>query len=150
MEPKIDYTAEGEKIHYSVGAIITNDKGEYLLIDRLKQPFGFACPAGHIDEGEHRLTALLREVEEETGLIPWHVEEIFMDSIVSDFKVIPNEPCSRGVKNHVWYLYYVKANGELIFKADEVKSIDWYSIEQIKELPLESIWKHWLTELKII
>jgi len=146
MEPKLTYSSSGEKIHYSVGAIVTNDEGKYLLIDRLKQPFGFACPAGHVDEGEHPVTAIMREVEEETGLIPWRIESISLEG----FTDAPNEACSRGVKNHVWDLYYVRGTGELIFKADEVKSIGWYSIEQIRELPMESVWKYWFTKLNIL
>ena len=45
MEPKVSYIQV--PVHYSAGAIIKNDKGQILMIDRLKQPFGFACPAGH-------------------------------------------------------------------------------------------------------
>ena len=58
----------GKTIHLSVGAVIRNAEGKILMIDRLKTPFGFACPAGHIDEGEAPDTALIREVLEETGL----------------------------------------------------------------------------------
>ena len=146
MEPKLRYSLEGESIHFSVGAFIKNDKGEYLLIDRLKKPFGFACPAGHIDEGEKALTAIKREVEEETGLTPIKIERIKLGGNSAP----PQEMCSRGVSIHHWYLYEIQAQGELIFKADEVKSIGWYSVEQIKELPLESVWKHWFKLLKDI
>jgi len=148
MEPKLRYTIEtpSKPIHFSVGGIIKNAIGEYLLIDRLKKPYGFACPAGHVDEGETSYTAIVREVEEETGLKPIKVKEIEIDECDN----IPQEPCSRGVTNHIWMIYEIEAEGELIFKADEVKSIGWYSIEEIKTLPLEQVWKYWFEKLKII
>lgn len=146
MEPKLSYTEDNKPVHYSVGAIIKNDKGQYLLIDRLKQPFGFACPAGHIDEGETSLIAVIREVEEETGLKIISVERI---DIINENDT-PQEVCSRGVGIHNWFLFNIKAKGDLIFKADEVKSIGWYSIDEIKKLPLESVWKYWFEKLKII
>ena len=134
------------KTHFSVGAIIRNDEGELLMIDRLKPPFGFACPAGHIDEGEEPLTAVLREVKEETGLTITSYKEIPID-VYND---APSEPCSRGINNHIWKLYEMKATGNFIFKKDEVKSIGWYTIDQVREIKLESIWRYWLIKLNII
>ncbi len=134
------------KTHFSVGAIIRNDEGDLLMIDRLKPPFGFACPAGHVDEGEEPLTAVLREVEEETGLTITSYKEASME----DLKDYPNEPCSRGITNHLWKIYEMKATGNFIFKNDEVKSIGWYSPEKIRTLELESIWRHFLVRLNII
>ncbi len=148
MEPKVRVSPITKKpVHFSAGAIIKNDKGEYLLIDRLKQPFGFACPAGHIDEGEIGEESIIREVKEETGLNVVLIEYIETENFDID---VPQEPCSRGVDMHIWQIFSIQAEGELIFKADEVKSIGWYSIEQIKELPLETVWKFWFTNLGLI
>lgn len=149
MEPKLIKYLDIET-HLSVGAIIKNNKGEILMIDRLKQPFGFACPAGHIDEGEFPLEALFREVKEETGLDIVSFTEYEMKYSSGAFNDVPQETCSRGITNHMWFIYEVIAEGELIFKEDEVKSIGWYTLEQIKELPLELVWKYWLTKLNII
>ena len=49
-------------MHRSVGVIIENKKGERLMIERKNLPFGWACPAGHIDEGETPLEAAKREL----------------------------------------------------------------------------------------
>jgi len=134
------------KTHFSVGAIIRNDSGELLMIDRLNPPFGFACPAGHIDEGEEPLTAVLREVKEETGLSIVSCKEIPIEA----YNEAPSEPCSRGITKHIWKLYEIKATGGFIFKNDEVKSIGWYPAERVKDLNLELIWRYWLTSLNII
>ena len=149
MEPKLIRDGDAA-MHLSVGAIIKNKEGKYLLIDRLKKPFGFACPAGHIDEGEEPIDALIREVKEETGLDVKSYTEYDINYSRKDYSQVPQETCSRGINFHMWFIYDVIAEGDLIFKEDEVKSIDWYSVEEIKKLELESVWKYWLTELKII
>jgi ADP-ribose pyrophosphatase YjhB (NUDIX family) len=136
--------------HLSVGAIIKNNKGEILMIDRLKQPFGWACPAGHIDDGEESLEALLREVKEETGLDVISYTKFDIDHLNSDYRDCPQEPCSRNINQHLWFIYNVVAEGNLIFKSDEVKAIKWCSIDEIKELKLEKVWEYWLTKLNII
>ena len=139
----------GKTIHLSVGAVIRNAEGKILMIDRLKTPFGFACPAGHIDEGEAPDTALIREVLEETGLKVTSFKQYQINYSLDDFSDSPQEPCSRGINFHMWYVYEVEAEGEgeLIFKEDEVKSIGWYSIDEIKELKLESVWEYWLKKI---
>lgn len=148
MEPKVSISQKTNKaIHFSAGAIIMNDKGEYLLIDRLKKPFGFACPAGHVDEGESAEESIIREVKEETGLNVISVKYISDKEVYLD---MPQEPCSRGVDLHIWAVFNIEAEGDLIFKEDEVKSIGWYSVEQIKELHLESVWEFFFTKLNII
>ncbi|MEK6959849.1 MAG: NUDIX domain-containing protein, partial [Nanoarchaeota archaeon] len=65
---KTTLTPDGQKMHYSVGAVIERN-GLYLLIDRAKPPFGFAGIAGHVDEGESAEQAIIREVREESGLV---------------------------------------------------------------------------------
>ena len=66
------------KFEESVGAVVFHDK-EFLLLRDGSGYWGF--PKGHIETGEDMMTALKREVEEETGikgceLIPGFKEEI--------------------------------------------------------------------------
>jgi hypothetical protein len=42
----------------------------YLLMVEREDGHGWAVPGGHVDEGEGTIDAALRELEEETGLIP--------------------------------------------------------------------------------
>ena len=52
------------------GAAILNEKGELLLLQRLREPEAGAwgLPGGKIDFGEPAETAIVREVEEELGV----------------------------------------------------------------------------------
>ena len=56
-------------MRYSVDAICKHEAtGKYVIIERLSFPFGLALPGGGIEEGENKTSAIIREVEEETGL----------------------------------------------------------------------------------
>jgi len=144
---KVGESDEGRPMHYSVGAVIERDFGDlkkYLLVDRLKMPLGFAGPAGHIDEGETPMEALVREVYEETNTRVWGAGLIYDDDV--------ENVCSRGFRVHYWYLYYCKVEGEAVHNPEEAKSIGWYSIDEIRQMYendlLEPVWKQWFERLE--
>ena len=140
-EPKQE-NRNGEAVHFSVGAIIrSGDK--YLLIDRAVEPLGFAGIAGHVDEGETPEQALQREIAEESGL------KLLGHKLLIE-RVILGNRCRRGVNTHHWYVYACETGGEPVRAEREVKSMDWYSADQIKDLQLEPVWAEWFKELKII
>lgn len=144
--PKSGQAQNGKPMHYSVSAIISRDnenRREYLLIDRAIPPYGFAGPAGHIDQGESEIEALVREVEEETGLK------------VEKHKLLLEEElnwnwCSKGMRIHYWYVFECVVSGEIKRNVRETKSIGWYSAEEIKKLELEPVWEYWFKKTKII
>ena len=55
-------------MRYGVDAIMKY-KDRFVIIERLSFPLGFAFPGGGIEEGEDKTSAIIREVEEESGLI---------------------------------------------------------------------------------
>ncbi len=133
---------DGEKIHFSVGALIERD-GKFLLIDRAIPPFGFAGIAGHIDAGESPEEALRREIKEECGLDLGKYEPIFEEFVAWD-------ECSRGVRGHYWYLYRCEVSGDIKFNARETKKIGWFPLEEIGRLTLEPVWKYWFEKLGMV
>lgn len=124
-------------MHKSVGAIIENEQGDILMIDRKKPPLGWACPAGHIDPGETPEEALVREVMEEVGL------EILESELVHQEFVSWNT-CSRDVAGHEWYVFAVNDyDGMLDVGSEEAKDCRWVSREGLDLLELEEVWQLW-------
>jgi len=139
-EPSV-YLRDDEMIHPCVGAIIIRND-EILMIERQKFPFGWACVAGHIDEGEEPVISLIREVKEESGLDVISHELLFEEEI--------NNPCRRGVNYHYWYVYKCDVTGDFIENKDEVKNIKWENIDNLKKLNLEPVWKYIFEKLDMI
>ncbi len=139
---KIGKSKDEHMMHYSVGAIIRRD-GRILMIDRAVIPFGFACPAGHIEENESVEEALKREIAEESGMTL--IKSKFLFEEEADGNI-----CSRGVAVHYWYVYDCECEGEPRLFPTEEKSIGWYSPEEIRELALEPVWERWLKKLGFI
>jgi NADH pyrophosphatase NudC (nudix superfamily) len=113
------------------------------LADRKIKPFGFAGLAGHIDEGETPEEALSREVFEESGLKVKSCSLLFEEEVDWNW-------CSVGVKSHYWYVYQCEVEGEVKHNPDELKSSGWYTVEEIKKLELEPVWKYWFEKLGIL
>lgn len=147
----------------SIGMLVwRGDK--LLLIERKKPPFGFAPPAGHIDEDNSFETAAKRELKEEVGLET--------DSIELLIEGRKDNPCRREGGNwHYWKIYKINANGKIKRSNDETKQANWFDNNQIEILAqktkkylagdisedewiknpgLEPVWLEWLKELKII
>jgi len=139
--PKV-IIVKGETRHYSVGAIIERD-GEYLLIERRIPPEGFACIAGHVDEGESPLAAVEREVREESGL------SVVSSSLLFD-EFIPWNWCSKGVTGHHWYVFRCTTRGAVRISSRETKSILWYPEDILTTLVLEPVWNYWLIKAGIL
>jgi ADP-ribose pyrophosphatase YjhB (NUDIX family) len=140
--PKLGIASNNSQMHYSVGALIKrNDK--YLLIDRMKPPLGYAGIAGHIDENENAVQSLNREVMEETGLKVESKKLLYEEELIWNW-------CRRGIKCHYWYLFACDVSGQLEQNVSEVKSIGWYSTDQIKKLKLEEVWQYWFKKSGVI
>ncbi len=146
-EPIIGQSKDGELMHFSVGAVIKDGKGKFLLIDRKNPPYGFAGVAGHVDEGEDYLTAFFREVREESGLRVVMYDRKFREEIV-------NNTCKRGVSVHYWYLFECFCKGKIRIEKSGAKSIGWYSKEEVRQMArekkLEPVWEYWFRKLGVI
>lgn len=140
--PKLSKTEVGKEIHFSAGAVIKKD-GKYLLVERNVPPSGFAGPAGHIDEGEYEIQAVIREVKEETGLDFLNPKLLFEEQLDWNW-------CSKGIGLHHWYLFSGEVSGDIQENERETKSIGWYSEDQIRTLELEDVWKYWFKKLGVI
>lgn len=148
----------------SVGMFIWRDD-KLLLIERKKFPFGFAIPAGHVDNHGSFEDAAKEEVEEEVGF------EVTNLRLITEGR--RENICRRpGGTWHYWKLYKTKVQGNLKPSQDETKKAGWYTKDEIRELAertekynsnseiSEDDWKlspgfernfyEWVKELKII
>lgn len=147
----------------SVGMIVYKGD-ELLLIERMKKPFGFAPPAGHVDDHGSFEDAAREELEEEVGLQTKKLE------LIAEGR--KENACRRkGGNYHYWKIYRAMADGEVHRSIEETKQVDWYSKEQLASLAektekyldggitdseweerpgLEPVWYEWLKELRII
>jgi 8-oxo-dGTP pyrophosphatase MutT (NUDIX family) len=139
-------TIDGKQRHFAVGAIIKQDD-KILLMDRKKKPLGFACPAGHIDNGETPEKALFREVKEETGLDIKSFE-------LSLHEFFSWNTCSNGIEGHEVYIYDCETEGLIVLDKKEAHSLKWYTKEELiklyKDKKLESLWEEILKKLEFL
>ncbi len=149
--------------HTSVGMLIWKDE-KLLLIERMKFPFGFAPPAGHVDGDVSYEESATREIEEEVGL---KVENL--ELLIEGRK---ENKCRREDGSwHYWKIYKAETNGEVQRSLDEAKQVVWLSQEELEILSqkteeylagkiseeawyknpgIEPVWHEWLKELHII
>lgn len=112
--------------HKSVGMVVLKNQ-KLLLIERAKPPFGFAIPAGHVDDDQSFEAAAKRELSEEVGL-----KTIIMKLLHEGRK---NNLCRR--KNgtwHYWKIYQMETEGEIKRSLSETNQAGWYSKSEITKL----------------
>jgi len=136
-QPKVGVASDGRPMHYSVGAVIEDEQGRLLLMDRRFEPYGFASMAGHVDEGEDPLTALMRE-----GLEELHTplrDVVF----IREEEVLWNRCWRADV--HYWWLYQATVDSASVrIDPHEAKGWGWIEREELPKVPLEPVWAHWL------
>jgi len=68
----------GEPAIPCVGAVVFDDLGRLLLVQRARPPAQgrWSLPGGRVEPGEEAMTAIKREVREETGLIIEIIREV--------------------------------------------------------------------------
>ena len=115
--------------HTSVGMLVWKEN-KLLLIERGREPFGFAIPAGHVDGDTTFEAAAIRELEEETGLQTESLE-LLTEGRKDNF-------CRRdGGSWHFWKLYTIISKGEINPSKIETKSD--YNIEHLVQNVKEKI-----------
>jgi len=103
---------------------IENDKHKFLIQKTSNEKGSeYATTGGHVTYGDNGLITALKEVEEELGIKISETEINFVDSIK-----YPVAYCE---------IYYIHKNvniEDLILQEEEVESVDWYSVDEIKKL----------------
>ena len=104
------------KFTVSVGAVVTNDRGEILLLDHVLRPAGgWGIPGGFMNHGEQPEETARREIMEETGLRIENTEIIR----------------ARTINRHIEILVRAEANGEPAVKSREIKAAGWFTLDRM-------------------
>jgi 8-oxo-dGTP diphosphatase len=114
----------------TVGAVLTRlfgDELRVLLTKRNVEPFkGFWCiPGGHIEQDEDAITAVMREVNEETNLEFTPRFLSYLDEIFPE----------RNTHNVV-LIFHGEASGEVEAEPAEVTEAGWFSIADALKMDL--------------
>jgi 8-oxo-dGTP pyrophosphatase MutT (NUDIX family) len=124
------------KLEKSVGAIVANKDGRYLLLKRPDDYWEF--PKGHQKVGETDMETLRRELEEETGIKEFELVKGFVKT---------NEWISSSSGNNRSVLIYlIKVESSVITLSEEHNQYVWLTLsEAIAKLKNEA-WKNMLAE----
>jgi len=151
----------------SVGIVITDRRGRYLMFDRATFPVGAAPAAGHIDDHGSAEDAGRAEVEEELGLTVTSLTRVaggWRDNRCR------RRPGGRGT-GHDWTVYQATVTGDLTPSARETKNVRWIASDALQELAdrtvayaqgrvtdtefdaapgIEPVWMQWLADIAAI
>lgn len=117
----IEWLAPWQPKHHSVGALILRGN-EFLVIERRVWPYKHGVPAGHVDEGESPIDAVVREVSEELGA---HVRNA---SVVAHEDHLLGDRCRKGADVHKWTLFECEVDTDEVWNAsDEASKLMWLS-----------------------
>jgi ADP-ribose pyrophosphatase YjhB (NUDIX family) len=109
----------------TAGALVEDGRGRVLLARRAREPFKgrWDIPGGFLDEGEHPLDGLRRELREETGLDvePLDFLGIWMDRYGGD-------STAEATLNLYWSARV--ASGEAR-AADDVDDLRWFAADEL-------------------
>lgn len=111
----------------SAAGVITNEKGEVLLLNHLLRPMsGWGVPGGFLESGEQPEAAFRREILEETGLE------------LTDVTIYR----ARTLKRHIEIIFLAKGVGEASVQSREIIELDWFTVDSMP--PEMSLDQHFL------
>lgn len=120
-----------------IAAALIEDEGGRLLLVRKRNTHAFMQAGGKIEPGEAPEAALARELQEELGQLPGHLEPLGIFTAPA-----ANEP-GHQVEAHV---YRACMSGELQAAA-EIEELCWVTTEEAELLPLAPLTRDHLLPL---
>lgn len=112
--------------HVTVGAFVTNQDGDFLLINSPKWGNKWVVPGGHVEYGETLIQAVQRELKEETNLTATNWQFIgYQDSI--------EDPQYNNTKHMIFMDFSAQVSSEkhTIKLNNEANTYNWFSSDQI-------------------
>ncbi len=128
-------------VEKSVGAIVVNQGGLYLLLNRADKNGDFwEFPKGHQLEDEKDIETLKRELKEETGIEKFELIENFVGK---------NEYVSSSTGNtRIILLYLIKVPKDKVIISQEHKGYVWATFDDALTKLNHDTWREILTTAK--
>jgi mutator protein MutT len=126
-----------------VGALIV-EKDKVLLVKRASEPgFGlWSIPGGVLKVGETLEEALIREVEEETGI------KVKVQNLLDVLDLIIKDENGRVKYHYVLVDYLAKPLNGSIRPSSETPEVRWIKIEDVEKYPITRTLRRLLRKLK--
>lgn len=122
--------AHQDKEYRPVAAgLITDQQGRVLFVQSAKNTDDWGFPQGGVEPGEEVVDALLREINEEVGILP---RELHVDAFLhtEDLDAPPERTSRRGFTKGKRYFFFAltyHGDGNLTCDPKEIHSCQWVS-----------------------
>ncbi|WP_433326536.1 NUDIX domain-containing protein [Spirillospora sp. CA-294931] len=138
MGRRIDYyddpnAPEPNSLVPSVNVVVTNDKGEILMIRRTDND-NWALPGGAIDLGESVAQAAVRETKEETGI---DCEITGLVGIYSDPKHLIHYTSNDEVRQEFSIVLTARSLGGEPRPSEESRDVQWISDYKVRDRKMD-------------
>jgi putative (di)nucleoside polyphosphate hydrolase len=97
----------GERFRAGVGLVVMNSDRKVLMLERVDVPSAWQLPQGGINLEEASEAAAWRELKEEVGLTPAHVELVAASDVWLGYELPPEyvKPKTGRGQTHRWHLF---------------------------------------------
>jgi len=134
--PKKEHRAQ--TFRAGVGAVIVNEAGKVLGLERKDIPGAWQLPQGGLDEGETPVEAVKREIQEETGIEPSHLELLMSAPRWLAYE-LPEEARSKKIgRGQVqrWFLFRFVGPDDAITLGDkkEFRAWKWIAMDELTSI----------------
>ena len=119
----------------TVGAVIFNTDGKFLLLKSHKFNGQFVVPGGHIELGESMEQALRREIMEETGLTVRDIELVDLQEFIYD-EIFWKK------RHFIFHDYRCRTDDSKVTLNEEAQEYLWVTLEESRSLPVEPYTRH--------
>jgi 8-oxo-dGTP pyrophosphatase MutT (NUDIX family) len=116
--------------HITASGFVVDPSHSRLLLIHHGKLKTWLQPGGHVDPGEDVLTAAIREVEEETGVVGVPLQGGIFDV---DVHAIPAHG-TRPAHTHFDVRFLLEAQGERLIDSDEVLGVRWVPFGEVPDL----------------
>lgn len=125
----------GQYFRAGVGAVIADDQGRVLALERADVPGAQQLPQGGLEEGEEPLAAVLREIKEETGIREDHLELVGQLPELLAYELPPEARSVKTGRGQVQYWFLFKCQGRdmeiQLPRGGEFRAWAWLPFDQI-------------------